>query len=83
MHGVDTKTAPVDLNVKRVEDDTFCYSAVSTRCEEQTRTVEKEVCTYTYSSKKETRPATVTQVKYHVMLLRDKCLYRLYNQKGS
>ena len=62
MPGVDTKTAPVDLNVKRVEDDTFCYSAVSTRCEEQTRTVEKEVCTYTYSSKKETRPATVTQV---------------------
>jgi hypothetical protein len=61
--GIDTATKPVELNIKNVVDDKYCYTQTSTKCEEQTKPIEREVCTYTYSSKAEKMPATFIQVR--------------------
>ena len=62
--GIDTATEPVGLNIKRVEDDQFCYTKTSTSCEEVTRTIDREVCTYEYEQRRVKAGATTTQVTY-------------------
>lgn len=64
MPGFKTETTPVELAVKNIVDDEFCYTATRTECEEVSTVNDREICTYTYSSKKETRGATTTQVTY-------------------
>ncbi len=60
--GIASETSPVTLAVKNVADDEFCYTATKTVCREETKTIERDVCTYTYEAKKEAAPATITQV---------------------
>ena len=60
--GIDTATKPVELDIKRVKDDEYCYTQTSTHCEVQTKKIEREVCTYSYTSKRERRPATTVQI---------------------
>ncbi len=62
--GVESRTNPVGLNIKRVEDDQFCYTKTSTSCREETRTIQRDVCTYEYDQQKVKAGATVTQVTY-------------------
>jgi len=52
------------LAVKEVVDDEYCYTSIRTVCEETNTVQPREICTYTYVSKKETLPATTTQVTY-------------------
>ena len=60
--GFTTNTKPVELAVKNIVDDKYCYTQTQTQCEETTKNVEREICTYTYISKKEKREATTTKV---------------------
>lgn len=56
------RATPVELKVKNVVDNDYCYNQIRTVCEETTKEVEKEICTHTYVKKSETQPATTTQV---------------------
>jgi hypothetical protein len=47
-----------------VEDDQFCYTASSSQCEEVTRTVERQVCTYEYEQRRVKAGATTVQKTY-------------------
>ena len=62
--GFTTETKPVELAVKNVVDDKYCYTQTQTECEETTKTEDREICTYTYVSKAEKRDATTTRVTY-------------------
>ena len=62
--GFTTETKPVELAVKNVVDDKYCYTQTQTQCEETTKNVDREICTYTYVSKAEKRDATTTKVTY-------------------
>lgn len=53
---------PVVLAVKNVVDNDYCYNQIRTVCEEITKDVEREICTFNYVRKAETQPATTTQV---------------------
>jgi hypothetical protein len=50
--------------VKNVVDNDYCYNQIRTVCEETTKEVEREICTFNYVRKAETLPATTTQVPY-------------------
>jgi hypothetical protein len=52
------------LAVKNVVDNDYCYNQIRTVCEETETVVQREICTYTYSSVKSVQPATTTQVTY-------------------
>ncbi len=62
--GFKTETTPVELAVKNIVDDQFCYTATRTECEEVSKVNDREICTYTYSSKKATLPASTVQVTF-------------------
>ena len=57
-----SKTTPVTLAVKNVVDNDYCYDQIRTVCEETSRTEPREICTYNYVKKAETRQARTTQV---------------------
>ena len=63
MPGIATAAKPVELPVKHVAEDAFCFTRTSTECDEQTRKIEREVCTYTYATKRESRKATTVKVR--------------------
>ena len=48
--------------MKHVAEDKYCFTRTSTECDEQTKKIEREVCTYTYASKKESLKATTVKV---------------------
>jgi len=58
------ETKPVELAVKRVVPDQYCYTQVQTQCEEVTTSNPREICTYNYISRKTQEPATTTKVTY-------------------
>jgi len=60
--GIDTATKPVELPVKNVADDRYCFTRTSTECDEQTKKIEREVCTYTYATKRESLKATTVKI---------------------
>merc|ERR1711979_139234 len=43
---------PVTLAVKNVVDNDYCYNQIRTVCEETETVMQREICTYTYSSVK-------------------------------
>jgi len=59
-----SKTTPVTLDVKVVVDNDYCYEQIRTVCEETTKVIPREICTYNYVSKKETLTARTTKVTY-------------------
>merc|ERR1712168_1092600 len=59
-----SKTTPVTLDVRKVVDNDYCYEQIRTVCEETTRILPREICTYNYVSKKEVLGARTTQVTY-------------------
>ncbi|CAB4068616.1 unnamed protein product [Lepeophtheirus salmonis] len=61
---IAVEQVPVERNVKNVQDNEYCYEQVRTVCEETSRSVDREICTYTYEQKPETLSATTTQVTY-------------------
>ena len=63
------ETKPVELAVKNVVDDDYCYKQIRTVCEETTKTVDREICTYNYVKKAETLAATTTQVSSYNLFL--------------
>merc|ERR1711879_21693 len=58
------KVTPVELAVKVVEDEDYCFDRVLTVCEETSVTVDREICTYEYEGVTVTPPCTTTQVTY-------------------
>merc|ERR1712038_1788299 len=58
------EVTPVTLAVKNVVDNDYCYNQIRTVCETPETVVQREICTYTYSSVKSVQPATTTQVTY-------------------
>ena len=40
----------------------YCFTRTSTECDEQTKKIEREVCTYTYATKRESLKATTVKV---------------------
>merc|ERR1711937_705049 len=58
------KFTPVELAVKVVEDEDYCFDRVLTVCEETSVTVDREICTYEYEGVTVTPPCTTTQVTY-------------------
>merc|ERR1711990_1368606 len=58
------KATPVELAVKVVEDEDYCFDRVLTVCEETSVTVDREICTYEYEGVTVTPPCTTTQVTY-------------------
>lgn len=50
------------LAVKNVVDNEYCYNQIRTVCEETTKEVPRELCTFNYVRKAETLSATTTQV---------------------
>ena len=40
----------------------YCFTRTSTECDEETKKIEREVCTYTYATKKESLKATTVKV---------------------
>jgi len=58
------RVTPVTLDVLNVVDNDYCYNQIRTVCEETETVVQREICTYTYSSVKSVQPATTTQVTY-------------------
>merc|ERR1711944_137460 len=59
-----TKVTPIELAVKEVEDNDYCYDQIRTVCTVTETTNQHELCTYSYGPKTETLPAQVTQVTY-------------------
>merc|ERR1711997_569384 len=53
-----SKVTPVTLDIKKVVDNDYCYEQIRTVCEETTKVVPREICTYNYVSKKETLTRT-------------------------
>jgi len=53
---------PVELKVKNIVDNDYCYNQIRTVCEETTKEVERVLCTSNYVKKAETLSATTTQV---------------------
>eukprot|EP00095_Tigriopus_kingsejongensis_P008662 maker-scaffold72_size415059-snap-gene-0.11 protein:Tk08662 transcript:maker-scaffold72_size415059-snap-gene-0.11-mRNA-1 annotation:"hypothetical protein" len=62
--GFTNEVQPVELDVKKAADDEYCFTQTKTECEETTKNVEREICSYNYVQKKETLSATTTQVTY-------------------
>lgn len=62
--GFTNEVKPVELDVKKAADDEYCFTQTKTECEETTKNVEREICTYNYVEKKETLSATTTQLTY-------------------
>ena len=60
--GFTNEARPVELNVKNVVDGEFCYTQTRTECEETTKEVTREICTYTYGQRQEQLDATTIQV---------------------
>ena len=58
------KVTPVELAVKVVEDEDYCFDRVLTICEETEVVVDREICTYEYEGVTVTPPCTTTQVTY-------------------
>merc|ERR1712053_6726 len=58
------KVTPVNLAVKEVVDNDYCFDRVLTVCEETSTTVDREICTYVYEKEDVTAPCTTTQVTY-------------------
>merc|ERR1712212_225375 len=58
------KVTPVELAVKVVVDNDYCFDRVLTVCEETTQVVEREICTYEYAREDVTADCTTTQVTY-------------------
>merc|ERR1711971_572218 len=58
------KVTPVELAVKVVEDEDYCFDRVLTVCEETEVVVDREICTYEYEGVTVTPPCTTTQVTY-------------------
>ena len=58
------KVTPVELVVKVVEDEDYCFDRVLTICAETSVTVDREICTYEYEGVTVTPPCTTTQVTY-------------------
>ena len=67
---------PVELAVKNVVDDQYCYTQTRTECRETTKNVDREICTYSYSSVRETRPAQTTQVTASRIISKNVGTYR-------
>ena len=40
----------------------YCFTRTSTECDEQTKKIEREVCTYNYATKRESLKATTVKV---------------------
>lgn len=62
--GFTNENKPVELNVKNVVEGEFCYTQTQSVCEETTKNVEREICTYSYGQRVEKLDATTTQVTY-------------------
>jgi hypothetical protein len=60
----EPRVTPIDLAVKNIVDNDYCYTQIRTVCEETESIVEREICTYTYSSVASVQPATTTKVTY-------------------
>ena len=45
----------------------YCFTRTSTECDEETKKIEREVCTYTYATKKESLKATTVKVGSHIV----------------
>merc|ERR1712168_622442 len=58
------KVTPVELAVKEVVDEFYCFDRVLTVCEETTQVVDREICTYEYARDDVTADCTTTQVTY-------------------
>ena len=58
------QVTPVELAVKEVADEDYCFDRVLTVCELTTTTVDREICTYVYEKEDVTAPCTTTQVTY-------------------
>ena len=63
------RVTPVTLDVLNVVDNDYCYNQIRTVCEETETVVQREICTYTYSSVKSVQPATTTQVSAQLLIL--------------
>ena len=63
------RVTPITLAVKNVVDNDYCYNQIRTVCEETETIVQREICTYTYSSVKSVQPATTTQVSAQLLIL--------------
>lgn len=64
MPGFTTEDRPVELEVKRVVDDKYCYQQTQTQCRETTKEVEREICTYAYRQLVEKHTTITTQKTY-------------------
>merc|ERR1711899_59868 len=58
------QVTPVELAVKEVADEDYCFDRVLTVCELTTTAVDREICTYVYEKEDVTAPCTTTQVTY-------------------
>merc|ERR1712241_1245280 len=58
------QVTPVELAVKEVADEDYCFDRALTVCELTTTTVDREICTYVYEKEDVTAPCTTTQVTY-------------------
>merc|ERR1712083_1134893 len=61
---VTTTVTPVELAVKVVVDNDYCFDRVLTVCEETSTVVTRTICTYTYEKEDVVAPAQTTQVTY-------------------
>merc|ERR1711997_1399801 len=59
-----TTVTPVELAVKVVVDNDYCFDRVLTVCEETSTVVTRTICTYTYEKEDVVAPAQTTQVTY-------------------
>lgn len=62
--GFAPEAKPVDLAIKNVAEDEFCFTQTQTECEETTKNVEREICTYAYEQRREKLDATTTKLTY-------------------